>query len=179
MNNTINQNMSNSIKKEIEIELKNRFDPKDISNYDIHSIEVEVVLDLQQELVVEDVSFMVAIQEVDFFSYEDESDIDAFEIYLMRLNDTFGQHEKIVAQVPGLPLTLNKAERLNFSIPIVSFPDEHQNLLDVIKQAPDDILEREKELDLHITFYLNPGKPNEKYNYGMFRIANPFCKLKF
>lgn len=171
--------MSHPIQKEIEIKLKNHFDPKNMSSYDIHSVEVEVTLDLKQELLVEDVSFMVALQEVDFFSYEDESDIDAFEIYLMRLNDTFGQHEKITAQVPGLPLTLDKPERLDFSIPIVSFPDKHENLLDVIKQAPDDILEREKELDLHITFYLNPGKPNEKYNYGMFRIANPFCKLKF
>ncbi|MNJ91819.1 hypothetical protein D3C87_94740 [compost metagenome] len=161
-------------RNEITVELKNNFDPKEIQSYDISTLEVEVNLHPQKEFLVEDISFMVAIQEVDFFSYEDESDIDAFEIYLMRLNDRYGQHEEILKQAPALPLLIDKQEKIAFSIPIVSFPDRHQNFLDVIKQAPDHILKRERELVLHITCYLNPDKKNEAYNYGMFTIRNPF-----
>lgn len=161
-------------RNEITVELRNTFDPKDIRSYDIDSLEIEVGLNPKKEFLVEDLTFLVALQEVDFFSYEDESDIDAFEIYLMRLDDQFGQHAEIVKQAPALPMTVNQPERLKFSIPIVSFPDQHRNLLDVIKQAPDHILKNEREFDLHITCYLNPGKRNEQYNYGMFRIRNPF-----
>ena len=39
--------------KEIEIELKNRFDPDDTWSYDISSLDVEVALDLYKELLVE------------------------------------------------------------------------------------------------------------------------------
>lgn len=163
--------------KEIEIELQNHFDPNKTSSYDIGSLEVEIALDLHKELLVEDISFMVALQEVNFFSYEDESDIDAWDIYLMKLKGKFGQHEKIISQAPKLPMLLNQPIKLEFSIPIVSYPDKHQNFLDVIKQAPDHILEGEKELVLHITFFMNPDKPNEKYYYRMFTIDNPFYKL--
>ncbi|MDR6919737.1 hypothetical protein [Chryseobacterium sp. 2987] len=161
-------------KKEIEIELKHKFDPKDTGSYDIDSLDVEVTLDLHEELIVEDVTFQIARQEVNFFSYEDESDIDAFDIYLMKSDDKFGQHQAILDQTITLPMTLNNQKKLDFSIPIFSSPDGHQNFLDVIKQAPDHILDDERELDLHITFYLNPDKSNEKYDYGIFKIANPF-----
>lgn len=161
-------------RNDITVELRNSFDPKEIQSYDITSLEVEVDLNPPKEFRVEDLTFMVALQEVDFFSYEDESDIEGFEIYLMRLNDKYGQHEEILAQAPKLPLTIQKNERLKFSIPIVSFPDKHQNFLDVIKQAPDHILKNERELILHITCYLNPDQANEVYNYGMFTIRNPF-----
>lgn len=161
-------------RNEITVELRNSFDPKEIRSYDISSLEVEVGLDPQKEFLVEDLTFMVALQEVDFFSYEDESDIEGFEIYLMHLNDSFGQHEEILTQAPKLPLLIDKPERLKFSIPIVSSPDQHHNFLDVIKQAPDHLLKNERELILHITCYLNPGKANEVYNYGMFTLRNPF-----
>lgn len=164
----------NNEKKEIEIELKNKFAPNDKSSYDTGFLDVEITLDLQKELIVEDMTFSIALQEESFFSYEDESDIDAFEIYLMRSDDKFGQHQNILEQAPALPISLNIEQKLDFSIPIFSTPDGHQNFLDVIKQAPDHILDYEKELDLHITFYLNPDKPNERYYYRIFKIANPF-----
>lgn len=160
--------------KEIEIELKNKFKANNISDYDIGFLDVEIALDLHKELIVEDFTFCIALQEVDFYSYEDESDINAFEIYLMKSDDKFGQHQNILEQAQTLPMLLSIPQKLNFSIPIFSSPDGYRNFLDIIKEAPDQILKYEKEFELQITFYLNPDRPNEKYYHRFFKIPNPF-----
>ncbi len=162
--------------KEIEIELKNIFDRKNVSSYDIGFLDLEVNLNLHKELLVEDMTFYIALQEESFFSYEDESDIEGFEIELMTFDDKFGQHQNIIEQVSKLPITFNSPQKLKFSIPIFSSSDGSQNFLDIIKEAPDHIFYYEKELDLYITFYLNPNKKNEKYYYKIFKVANPFFK---
>lgn len=159
--------------KEIEIELKNSFNINDNFTYDTNSLKVEVNLDLHKELFIEDLTFQVSLQEINYFSYEDESDIDAFSIYLMQYKKV-SQYQNIITQVPKLPFLLNKPTTLEFSIPIRF--GKNKNLLDIIKQAPSQILEYEKQLVLHITFYMNLNKTNEKYYYRMFTIDNPFYK---
>lgn len=160
--------------QEIEIVLNNTFDPDRLNTYDITSLDVTITLDLHKQLVVEDLTFLVALQEVNYYNYRNESGIDAFEIYLMRFKDTFGQHNSILKQAPALPMTLSSPQKMDFSIPVFASPAGHQNFLDIIKQAPAHILKQEKELHLHITFYLNPDQPNEKYDYRIFKVSNPF-----
>ena len=160
--------------KEIDFSLKNTFNRATIDNYDISELTIDVALDFLEEVRIENLTFFITLQHEDHYIYEDESDIEVFQTYLMSPgNNRYNQQKTIDDQI-DLPLEKVNKYQVTLTVPIHT--KKAENLLDVIKHALHNFpsLELEKFFEFFIKIHLNYELKGEKEYYKIYKIENPF-----